>query len=58
MIPVEEVGIGHTGGRTCLTEPVKQVAKQLFNKKDSVENRIFAVSSPSTDARTGLYCCR
>ncbi len=24
----------------------------------SVESRIFAVSSPSTDARTGLYCCR
>jgi hypothetical protein len=23
-----------------------------------VENRIFAVSSPSTDARSGLYCCR
>ncbi len=22
------------------------------------KNRIFAVSSPSTDARTGLYCCR
>ncbi len=25
---------------------------------EGVENRIFAVSSPSTDARTGLYCCR
>ena len=24
----------------------------------TVENRIFAVSSPSTDARTGSYCCR
>jgi hypothetical protein len=31
MIPVEEVGIGHTGGRTCLAEPVKQQnSKQLF----------------------------
>ncbi len=29
-----------------------------LNFNPPVENRIFAVSSPSTDARTGLYCCR
>ncbi len=30
----------------------------LSTNDHTVENRIFAVSSPSTDARTGSYCCR
>ncbi len=39
-------------------EDANKKTKFYFKKVYLVENRIFAVSSPSTDARTGLYCCR